>query len=123
MGRESGSHLFARNTYVPVSRKQLESIEINIKRDTGEFVPFEFRRVLLTFHSATESSGELLKSDIKKIFTPNHKLYQQYCVDQAKQKKWKLTSFSRCPISAGLWIRFHIQRHFPLGAPPRSTKC
>ena len=36
--------------YVPVSRKQFESIEVNIKRDTGETVPFEFGRVLLTLH-------------------------------------------------------------------------
>jgi len=33
--------------YVPVSRKQFETIEVNIKRDTGETVPFEFGRVLL----------------------------------------------------------------------------
>ena len=41
---------FLRPQYVPVSRKQFESIEVNIKRDTGETVPFEFRRVLLTLH-------------------------------------------------------------------------
>ena len=41
---------FLRPQYVPVSRKQFESIEVNIKRDTGETVPFEFGRVLLTLH-------------------------------------------------------------------------
>ena len=41
---------FIRPQYVPVSRRQFESIEVNIKRDTGEFVPFEFGRVLLTLH-------------------------------------------------------------------------
>ena len=35
---------------IPVSRKQFETIEVNIKRDTGETVPFEFGRVLLTLH-------------------------------------------------------------------------
>ena len=44
------SKSFLRPQYVPVSRKQFESIEVNIKRDTGETVPFEFGRVLLTLH-------------------------------------------------------------------------
>ena len=44
------SRSFVRPQYVPVSRKQFESIEVNIKRDTGETVPFEFGRVLLTLH-------------------------------------------------------------------------
>ena len=42
------SKSFIRPQYVPVSRKQFETIEVNIKRDTGETVPFEFGRVLLT---------------------------------------------------------------------------
>ena len=44
------SKSFVRPQYVPVSRKQFESIEVNIKWDTGETVPFEFGRVLLTLH-------------------------------------------------------------------------
>ena len=44
------SKSFVRPEYIPVSRKQFESIEVNIKRDTGETVPFEFGRVLLTLH-------------------------------------------------------------------------
>ena len=44
------SKSFVRPQYVPVIRKQFESIEVNIKRDTGEPVPFEFGRVLLTLH-------------------------------------------------------------------------
>ena len=44
------SKSFIRPQYVPVSRKQHETIEVNIKRDTGENVPFEFGRVLLTLH-------------------------------------------------------------------------
>ena len=39
------SKSFVRPQYVPLSRKQF-----NIKRDTGESVPFEFGRVLLTLH-------------------------------------------------------------------------
>ena len=41
---------FIRPQYLPVSRKQFESIEVNIKRDTGENVPFELGKVLLTLH-------------------------------------------------------------------------
>ena len=44
------SKSFIRPQYLPVNRKQFESIEVNIKRDTGETVPFEFGRVLLTLH-------------------------------------------------------------------------
>ena len=36
--------------YVPVSRKQFEMIEVNIKQDIGEIVPFKFGRMLLTLH-------------------------------------------------------------------------
>ena len=51
-------------------------IGIHIKRDTGEFVPFELRELLLTL--PFRQSRELLKSDMKKIYTPNHKL--QYSI-------------------------------------------
>ena len=47
---ERVSKSFIRPQYLPVSRKQFESIEVNIKRDTGETVPFEFGEVLLTLH-------------------------------------------------------------------------
>ena len=39
------SKSFLRPQYIHVSRKQFESIEVNIKRDTGDSVPFEFERV------------------------------------------------------------------------------
>ena len=44
------SKSFIRSQYLPVSRTQFETSEVNIKRDTGEFVPFELGRVLLTLH-------------------------------------------------------------------------
>ena len=44
------SKSFLRPQYIPVSRKQFETLEVNIKRDTGESVPFEFGKVLLTLH-------------------------------------------------------------------------
>ena len=44
------SKSFVRPQYVPVCRKQFETVEVNIKRDTGEPVPFGFGRVLLTLH-------------------------------------------------------------------------
>ena len=44
------SKSFLHPQYVPVSRKQFKTIEVNIKRDTVESVPFEFGRVLLTLH-------------------------------------------------------------------------
>ena len=44
------SKSFLRPQYIPVDRKVFETIEINIKRDTGESVSFEFGKVLLTLH-------------------------------------------------------------------------
>ena len=44
------SNSFVRPQYVPVSREQFESIEVNGKRDARETVPFEFGRVLLSLH-------------------------------------------------------------------------
>ena len=53
------SKSFIRPQYLPVSGKQFESIEVNIKRDTGESVPFELGKVLLTL--SAESFRELLE--------------------------------------------------------------
>ena len=36
--------------YLPVSKKEFDAMEVNIKRDTGKKVPFESGRVLLTLH-------------------------------------------------------------------------
>lgn len=47
---ERVSKIFLNPQYLPISRKQFESIEVNIKRDTGEKVSFETGRVLLTLH-------------------------------------------------------------------------
>ncbi|CAH3181869.1 unnamed protein product [Porites lobata] len=68
---ERVSKSFLRPQYLPVSRKQFETVEVNIKTDT--------RGVLL------------LK--MKKFHTPNHKLYEQYYVNQAKQKGGNLPAF------------------------------
>ena len=47
---ERVSKSFLRPQYLPVSRKQFETVEVDIKTDTGESVPSEFGRVLLTLH-------------------------------------------------------------------------
>lgn len=44
------SKIFTSPQYLPVSRKEFEAIEVNIKRDTGEIVPFETGRLLVTLH-------------------------------------------------------------------------
>lgn len=46
------SKSFPHLQYIPVDRKVFETmaIEINIKRDTGESLSFEFGKVLLTLH-------------------------------------------------------------------------
>ena len=47
---ERVSRTFVSPQYLPVSRKEFESIEVNIRRDTGEIVPFETGRLLVTLH-------------------------------------------------------------------------
>jgi len=44
------SKSFERPHYLPVSRREFETIEVNIKRDTRESVLFELGKVLLTLH-------------------------------------------------------------------------
>ena len=48
-----------------------------------------------------ESSRKLLKSFMKKIHTPNHKLYEQYYLDQAKQKDGNLSAFRGARFELG----------------------
>ena len=86
-----------RPQYIPVSRKQFETIEVNIKRDTGESVPFEFAYTPFS----TEQTRILLKSDMKKIHTPNHKLYEQYYLNQARQKRGSLPAFHGARFQQG----------------------
>ena len=38
---------------------------------------------------------------MKKIYTPNHKLYEQYCLDQAKQKGGNLPAFHGARFQRG----------------------
>ena len=44
------SKSFERPHYLPVSRREFEMIEVNIKCDTGESVPFDLGKVLITLH-------------------------------------------------------------------------
>ena len=96
MERESASNLFARNTYLS-ARKQFETIEINIKQDTGESVPCEVSEVLLTLHFRQSRPVNLMK----KLYTPNHKLYEEYYLNQAKQKCGNLPAFHSARFQRG----------------------
>ena len=42
--------LYTKPQYVPVSRKQFSTVEINIRDDTGRPVPFVFGKVVMTLH-------------------------------------------------------------------------
>ena len=42
--------LYATPQYVPVSRKEFNTVEIDIRDDTGRPVPFEFGKVVATLH-------------------------------------------------------------------------
>ena len=44
------SRAFVSPQYLPVSRKEFESIEINIKRSSGQVVPFETGRCIVNLH-------------------------------------------------------------------------
>lgn len=47
---ERVTNTFTSPQYLPVSRKEFETIEVNIRRDSGEIVPFEAGRLLVTLH-------------------------------------------------------------------------
>ncbi len=47
---ERVTRAFVNPQYLPVSRSEFDTLEVNIKRDTGEKVPFETGRVLVTLH-------------------------------------------------------------------------
>jgi hypothetical protein len=43
-------HLFEKPMYVPLQKKHFESIEIDIRTDAGEVVPFQYGRSMVTLH-------------------------------------------------------------------------
>ena len=47
---ERVTNTFTSPQYLPVSRREFETIEVNIRRDSGEIVPFEAGRLLVTLH-------------------------------------------------------------------------
>ena len=100
------SKSFLRPQYVPVSRKQFESIEVNIKRDTGETVPFEFGRVMLTLHFRQSRPVNFEKDEENS--QPKSQVARTVLLRSSQAKRWEFTSFSRCSISARLWIRLYI---------------
>ena len=50
------THTFQNLQYLPVATKQFNTIEINIKTDTGEKVPFESGMLITTLHFRRSSS-------------------------------------------------------------------
>ena len=42
--------LYMMPQYVPVSKKEFNTVEIDIREDTGRPVPFEFGKVIATLH-------------------------------------------------------------------------
>ena len=103
---ERFSKSFIRPQYLPVSRKQFETIEVNIKPDTGEFVPFEFGRVLLPLHFRQSRPVNFWKDEENSH--PKSQVVWTVLLRSSQAKGWEFTSFSRCSISARSWIRFHI---------------
>ena len=62
------SKSFERPHYLPVSRREFETIEVNIKRDTGKSVPFELGKVLLTLHFQ-QSRPRIFKHDVETLYS------------------------------------------------------
>ena len=47
--------------YIPLGKKEFESIEINIRDDTGRLVPFQFGKVVMTLHFRRSKNPYFLK--------------------------------------------------------------
>ena len=92
------SKSFVRPQYVPVRRKQFETIEVNIKRDT-RICGIWVGKSVVNASISSESISVLLK--MKKIHAPNPMFYEQYCVDQAMQKGGNLRAFHRARFQWG----------------------
>ena len=71
---------------------------------------------------STEQTREFLKSDIRKIHTPNHKLYEEYYLNQVNQKGGKLPAFQGARFQRGYglgsifrglfrWAVPHLKQH------------
>ena len=74
-------------------------IEVNIKSIIGESESFEFQRVLLKLHFRQSRHANFKK--MKKLHTPNHKFYEQYYINQAKQKGGNLSAFHGAQLRQG----------------------
>ena len=54
--------LYKTPQYVPVSRKEFNTVEIDIRDDTGRPVPFEFGKVVATLHFRRGRNSYFLSS-------------------------------------------------------------
>lgn len=63
----------------------------------------------------SKQTPTLLIGEMREIHTPNHELYEQYNLNQAKQIGRKPTYFPRCSLTKKIWIRFHFKTSFLLG--------
>ena len=57
-----------RPQYIPVDKKVFETIDVNIRRDTGESALFESGKVMLTLHFR-ESKLACLSSCLRQLFS------------------------------------------------------
>jgi len=53
--------IYEKPLYVPLQQKNFDSIEIDIRSDTGNPIPFEYGKVIVTLHFRLSKSPYLLQ--------------------------------------------------------------
>ena len=77
---------------------------------SSESVPFEFGEVLLTLHFCLSRSVNFWK--MKKLYIPNHMLYEECYLNQAKQKGGNLPAFHGSRSQQGYGLGSIFKRCF-----------
>ncbi|KAL9961204.1 hypothetical protein ACROYT_G030105 [Oculina patagonica] len=115
------SKSFVRPQYIPVSRKQFQSIEVNIKRDTGASVPFECWQKRYKKESAAKKKQFASKQEAENISAEEEETRRGifiFKVDMAfvhhesqECTKSELDLFTipatQTSITKGQWIEYH----------------
>ena len=111
VGGSHGATVYDRFTnihYVPLLYAQFKSIEINIREDTGRFMPFEYGKVTVTLH--VDCAGPDCSED---------ELHRVLCASGG----WCTALLRRCPIPARSRTRQFVRRSAAQGHATHQERC
>ena len=93
-------------------------IKIHIKRDTRETMSFDGLGVCcLHFISVRAEPRTLILNDEGTLHSDYYKLYEEYCLNQAKQKGGKLPAFHKSRFQQGYGLGSKFKSLFRWAVP------